>query len=67
MLAGAAILIVLTEGVDVPADISWEAFRDMASLDDICWDMNGVVPDNIPRVHILLHSRSFFVTHFIYL
>jgi len=51
MLASAAILIILTEGVDVPNDISMEAFREMAALDDICWDMNCVVPENIPRVN----------------
>jgi len=52
MLAGAAILILLTEGTEVPADISWDAFREMASIDDIAWDMNSLIPSNIPRFKV---------------
>lgn len=52
MLAGAAILILLTEGTEVPADISWESFRELASFEDIAWDMNSLVPSNIPRFKV---------------
>ena len=31
MLAGAAILILLADGTDVPENITWEAFRELVS------------------------------------
>ena len=58
MLAGAAILILLAEGTDVPANISWDAFREMASIDDIAWDMNSMIPLNIPRFKIRAIATS---------
>ena len=61
MLAGAAILILLTEGTEVPSDISWEAFNEMCSIDDISWEMNSLIPSNIPRVcnfyFLLINSK----------
>ena len=58
MLAGAAILILLTEGTEVPSDISWEAFHEMCSIDDISWEMNSLIPSNIPRVYTLIFINT---------
>lgn len=49
-LAGAAVLIVLAEGAEVPVDISWEAFRSAAISTPIADDMNRVVPTAVPSV-----------------
>ena len=61
MLAAAAILILLADGNDVPGDISWGAFCDMASIDDVAWDMNTVVPSSIPRFKV--RAIAPFVAH----
>jgi hypothetical protein len=52
-LAGAAILIVLSDHHEIPQNISWEYFRAFAtaaSSPSLAQQMNCVKPANIPQV-----------------
>jgi hypothetical protein len=52
-LAGAAILIVLSDHHEIPQNISWEYFRVFAttgSTPSLASQMNTVKPANIPQV-----------------
>jgi hypothetical protein len=52
-LAGAAILIVLSDHLEIPQNISWECFRasaTAASSPSLAHQMNCVKPANIPQV-----------------
>mmetsp|Transcript_5571 Transcript_5571/g.8485 ORF Transcript_5571/g.8485 Transcript_5571/m.8485 type:complete len:913 (-) Transcript_5571:190-2928(-) len=51
-LAGAAILIVLADGTEVPDDITWEAFRGAAIRTVMAEEMNAVMPYTIPNYKV---------------
>ena len=52
MMAAAAVVILLEDGSEIPNDVSWTAFLNLATYTDLSWELNNLSAMDIPHFKI---------------